>query len=220
MVKLEQFLAQYRVKKFAKGEVILTEDERPSCAYYIKSGVVKTYNLTAQGQEKPISFDTEGQLFPVGWVFGKLRHTQYFYEAFTDCEVCCINRDEFVAYLKANPDLLYNFTGYMIKRYLQFQMRVNALEQSKAVDKVIYTLHFLCMGFGREVKAGAVQIQLPLTQQDLANFMGLTRETTGIELKKLERAKVIKYMQQRYVVFVGKLDELLDDDYDQGIILD
>lgn len=210
MVALEKFLQQYRTKQFARGEVILTEDEKPTCAYYIKSGIVKTYNLTSQGQEKPISFDTENQFFPVGWIFGKIRHTQYFYEAFTDCELYCVRREELMQYLKADPLLLYQFTDYLVKRFLHFQMRVNALEQSKAADKVIHTLHYLCVGFGRDVKKNAVQIQLPLTQQDLANFMGLTRETTGIELKKLERAKVIKYLHQRYLVYTDRLDDLLD----------
>lgn len=216
----EKFLEVYRIKNFAKGEVILTEDEKPQCAYYIKSGVVKTYNLTAQGQEKPISFDVEGEMFSIGWMFGKLRHTQYFYEAFTDCELYCISREEFIDYLKKNPEFHFRFTEFMVKRYLHFQMRVNALEQSKAADKVVHTLHFLCMRYGVEVRDDVVQIQLPLTQQDLANFMGLTRETTGIELKKLERAKVIKYTSQRYVVHTNRLNGLLDSEYDQGLILD
>lgn len=219
-MSLEQFLQQYRTKKFAKGEVILTEDEKPPCAFLIKSGVVKTYNLTSQGQEKPISFEIEEEIFPVGWIFGRLRHTQYFYEAFTDCEVYCIQREEFIDFLKKEPQFLYGFTNFLVKQHVHYQMRINALEQSKAADKVVHTLYYLCMRFGLDIKENVVQIQLPLTQQDLANFMGLTRETTGIELKKLERAKVIKYFHQRYIVFTDKLGELLDSDYDQGFIIE
>ena len=212
----EDFLKSYRVKQFAKGEVILTEDERPACAYLIKSGVIKTYNLTTQGQEKPISFEVAGEIFPVGWIFGTLRYTQYFYEAFTDCELYCVNRDEFVAHLHQKPQIMYTFLDLMVRRNVYYQMRINALEQSKAADKVVHTLYFLCMRYGEQLKSNVVQIQLPLTQQDLANFMGLTRETTGIELKKLERAKVIKYFHQRYQVYTDRLNDLLDSEYGQG----
>ncbi len=220
MQSIDQFLSKYRTKKFAKDEVILTEDERPSNAYCIKSGIVKTYNLTSQGQEKPISFDLTGEVLPVGWVFGRLNHTQYFYEAFTDCELYGFPRKDFIDFLKSQPELLYEFTDTMVQRNLYFQMRINALEQSKAADKVVHTLYFLCMRYGVDVKPHMVQIQLPLTQQDLANFMGLTRETTGIELKKLERSKIIKYFHQRYIVHTDKLNDLLDSDYEQGIILE
>lgn len=220
MGHLDSFLKHYRIKKFSKGEIILCEDEIPASSFVVKSGVIKTYNLTSQGQEKPISFDINGDIFPLGWVFGKIAKTQYFYEAFSDSELYCVPRDEFIEFLKSQPGLLYEFVDSSVKRHVQEQMRINSLEQSKAHDKVLYTIYYLCLRFGKELKTNTVKIQLPLTQQDLANFMGLTRETTGIELKKLERAGVLKYIQQRYVVYTDKLDGLLDDDYDKGRIIE
>lgn len=214
METFKQFLDHYRVHDFTKGEIILFEGEVPACAYIVKKGVIKTYNLTSEGQEKPISFDIAMEMFPVGWVFGKLRRTQYFYEAFTDCSVYCVNRDELLAYIKNNPKLLYTYFDYFVSRYLNYQMRVNALAQSKAAEKVLYTIHFLCVRFGVDVRKDVVRIQLPLTQQDLANFMGLTRETTGIELKRLEKTGVLSYARQNYVVKTDKLNDLLDDEYD------
>jgi CRP/FNR family transcriptional regulator len=211
---LKQFLDNYRVQKFSRGEIILFEGEVPSCAYVIRKGIVKTYNLTSEGQEKPISFDIEMETFPVGWVFGKLRSTHYFYEAFTDCSVFCVPRDEFLDFLKKNTKLLYTYFDYFVSRYLNYQMRINALEQSKAADKVLHTIYFLCIRFGQELRKDVVKIQLPLTQQDLANFMGLTRETTGIELKRLEKAGVITYHRQNYIVKTDKLNDLLDDEYE------
>lgn len=66
------------------------------------------------------------------------------------------------------------------------------------------------------MKKHTVKILLPLTQQDLANFMGLTRETTSIELKKLQDQKILSYRQQKYTVHTNRLNELLDEEYDQG----
>ncbi len=214
MEAFRQFLDHFRVQKYAKGEIVLFEGEVPACAYVIKKGIIKTYNLTADGQEKPISFDIEMEMFPVGWVFGKQRRTHYFYEAFTDCAVYCVPRDELMTMIKADPDLLFKYFDYFVSRYLNYQMRVNALEQSKAAEKVIHTIHFLCVRFGHDVRRNVVKIQLPLTQQDLANFMGLTRETTGIELKRLEKRGVLTYNRQSYVVRTDKLNMLLDDEYD------
>lgn len=211
---------QYPVKKFQRGEIILVQGEVPKCAYIVKKGVIKTYNLTAQGDEKPITFDIQGELFPIAWTFKKAKYAQYYYEAFVDVELICIPPEDYIEIIKKDPSLLYNTYTDFIGQHINHQMRINALEQSKAAAKVLYTIHFLCLRFGRELKDNSVQIDLPLTQQDLANYMGLTRETTGIELKKLQRSGVLTYKKQNYVVRTDKLDELLDEDYDQGHISD
>jgi CRP-like cAMP-binding protein len=216
--KLQAFVNQLHVQRFQKGEIILVQEEIPRCAYIIKSGVIKTYNLTSQGEEKPISFDIENEIIPLSWVFGRARFAQYFYEAFTDCELYCFPREKYIEFLRQNPDYLFSSFEYFISRYLNYQMRVNALEQSKASEKVLSTIHYLALRFGRDIKPHRVEIQLPLTQQDLANFMGLTRETTSMELKKLQNKGVINYSNQRYVVNTEALDSFLDEDYEFGIV--
>lgn len=211
-----RYCKQFPVKRFERGELILVQGEVPSCAFVIKKGVVKVYNLTSQGDEKPISFDITGEVFPVAWCFEKARYAQYYYEAFNDCEVYCVPRSEYTKFLNSSPDSLYQVLNNLVDWFVNYQMRINALEQSKATMKIVNTLHFLCLRYGIDTKPNMVEIQLPLTQQDLANFMGLTRETTGIELKKLQRKGVLTYKKQSYVVRTDKLEELLDEDYDQG----
>lgn len=213
-----KFLDQYRVKRFAKGEIILVEGEVPTSAFIIKSGVVKTYNITADGQEKPITFDVAMEVFPLPWVFLKIRFSQFFYEAFTDCEVFAVPREEYLEYLRKHPNILFAIFDHFVDRYINFQMRINSLEQSKASDKVLNTLHFLALRYGKDIRPHKVRITLPLTQQDLANFVGLTRETTGLELKKLEKKGIISYQRQNYIVHTDKLNEVLDDEYERGII--
>ncbi len=219
MSKYQDFIAGYHVKKFRKGEIILVQGEVPPHAFVLKKGIVKTYNLTTQGEEKPISFDLVGEIFPVAWTFNKIRYAPYYYEAFTDSELYCVPKDDYHHFMKTSPEATYDMFNKFVDRYVNFQMRVNALEQSKAATKILNTIHFLCLHFGRDLKKNLVQIQLPLTQQDLANFMGLTRETTGIELKKLQKRGVLTYRRQNYLVKTDRLNELLDEDYDQGRIL-
>jgi len=212
--EFQKFLSTYHVKRFSKGEIVMVQGEVPTCAYVVKKGVIKTYNLTSQGEEKPIAFDIKNEIFPISWVFSKSSRAQYYYEAFTDCELYCIPAQDLIAYMMRDTESLFEYFDYFVSRYMNFQMRINALEQSKAASKVLNTVHFLCLRYGEEVKKDTVKIQLPLTQQDLANFMGLTRETTGIELKKLQRQGVLTYRKQNYIVNTSKLNDLLDEDYD------
>ncbi|GAC1386932.1 MAG: hypothetical protein NVS1B7_6640 [Candidatus Saccharimonadales bacterium] len=220
MDDFKKYLETYHIKKFSKGEIILCQGEAARCAYTIKKGVIKTYNITTQGEEKPLSFDIQMEIFPLAWVFGKAPRSMYYHEAFTDVELYCIPRDDLTNFLHNHNEVLKEYFDYFVGRYLNFQLQVNALEQSKAASKVLNTIHFLCLRFGKDVKEDLVKIQLPLTQQDLANFMGLTRETTGIELKKLQRQGILSYQRQNYLVHTDKLDALLDEDYDHGLLLD
>ncbi len=217
--RLSGFLEGFPVKHFEKSELILVQGEVPSSVFYIKKGIVKTYNLTTQGEEKPITFDSADEVFPIGWVFSQARYAQYYYEAFTDCEVITIPKEEYLDYILKNRVTYKKLLEDIMKRMLQYQMRINALEQSKASAKVLHTIHYLCLCFGHDVKKDMVQIQLPLTQQDMANFMGLTRETTGIELKKLQKQGVLTRQKQNYVVKTNELMELLNEEYDLGTIL-
>lgn len=217
MEDYQSFLDQFRIKHFNKGEIILVQGEVPQCVFAVKSGIIKTYNLTLQGEEKPIGFDKEQEVFPMAWVFGRSPHAPYYYEAFTECDIYCIPVPQYQAYLDENPKQMKALFDTLVDRYIGAQMRINALEQSKANAKVVNTLHFLCLRFGVDIKKNVVRIELPLTQQDLANFVGLTRETTGIELKKLQKQGVISYKKRNYIVQTSKLNLLLDEDYGQGM---
>lgn len=208
------FLQKYRTRKFDKGELILVQGETPDCVYILKKGVVKTYNLTSGGEEKPIGFDIQGDIFPLAWAFGQVNRISYYHEAFTKCELYCVPREDYRAYITKNTPRLMGVFDKFMSKYVLYQLRINALEQSKAAAKVLNTIHFLCLSFGVEIKKDVVKIQVPFTQQDLANFMGLTRETTGIELKKLQRKGVLTYKRQNYIVRTERLNELLDEEYD------
>jgi CRP/FNR family transcriptional regulator, anaerobic regulatory protein len=218
MDDFQRLLKKYRTKRFKKGEIILVQGEVPECAYVVKSGIVKSYNLTLSGEEKPIGFDVQDDLFPVAWVYGKVEHVQFYYEAFTEVELHCVPTEEIRKYLAAHIKAQSYTLDRLVDRYVNMQLRINALEQSKASLKVLNTIHFLCLRFGTEVKTNVIRIELPLTQQDLANFIGLTRETTGIELKKLQDNGILNRKKQFMIVKTDKLNELLDEDYGLGIV--
>jgi CRP-like cAMP-binding protein len=93
-------------------------------------------------------------------------------------------------------------------------MRLNALQHSRASDKLIYTLHYLALSHSKVLDAEVVELELLLTHQDFANLTGLTRETTATELNKLKKAGVISYGKHTaYKVSIGKLRAALNDQF-------
>lgn len=209
MQAFEKFLAPFPTRTYQKGEVILQHEEVPKHGYAIRSGVVMTYSIDAPGIKHPVVFDVAGEVFPIGWVLGHISQTAYFYEAFNTCTVTCFSQAEFKRAIQEDSQLAAELYSSLGRRFLGLQQRIEALGQSRASRKVLLTLRYLCTRFGQPIVDGSVYMDLPLTQQDIANFIGLTRETTAIELKRLEKNKVISYDRRHFVVRMQKLNDLI-----------
>lgn len=207
--KWDTFLSRHEVLKYKKGELILLQGEVPKHLHIIKSGVVRTYDIDINGEERTISFDNIREIFPIGWAFERITKTQYFYQSFSDCEVYAVPKQSFRRFLRLNPKMGYELYADMASRFVNLQKRIKSLEQSKASDKILYTLDYLCERFGSKEGQNTMLVELALTQQELSDFIGLTRETTSLELKKLEKEGLLKYKDKNYSVNLQKLEALL-----------
>lgn len=211
MEAIAPLISQFPVRHYDKGQQIIFQDMVPTCCYVIRSGFVKTYAITPSGDEKPVSFDGKDDVFPMAWAFGKADTAFYYHQAYTDCELYHIPREDFLHIVQSRPKMLYRFTQYLLDRCIDYQAHISSLEQAKACDKLMHALNFLTYRFGQKLARSKIRVLLPLTQQDLANFLGLTRETTGTQLKQLEQQGIIQYHRQKYVVHRDKLERILDE---------
>jgi CRP-like cAMP-binding protein len=129
-------------------------------------------------------------------------------------ELYCAPREEYIEYLTDNPTQAFNTLTAFVVDYLGNAMRLNALQHSRASDKLLYTLHYLTLTHGREIAPRQVEITLNLTHQDFANLTGLTRETAATELNKLKNAGVITYGKHTlYQVWLDKLQHVINDQF-------
>lgn len=212
---LRTFLDRHPTRSFKKGEIIIFQGEAPRSAFVVKKGTVKAYNLSVNGDEKPVAFYTADNAFPASWIYGKLPSAIYYYEAFTpEVEVHAIDRNEFVEFIRKRPELLYQELERLLADQLGGSIRLNALQHSRASDKLVYTLHYLALTHGRPLEDGKFELKLELTHQDFANLTGLTRETAATELNKLKKQGVIEYGKHiPYRLDLGKLMHLLNDQF-------
>lgn len=211
----QAFLEKYPVRTFKKGEIIIFQGEAPRAAFVVKAGIVKGYNLSVAGDEKPVDFYTANTVFPSGWVYGKVPNSIYYYEAFTpSTSLYAVKREDYVHFVRSRPEVMYReMMGYLTSQIGQ-SMRLNALQHSRASDKLLYTLHYLALSHGHQASQQVTEIELDLTHQDFANLTGLTRETTATELNKLKRRGVISYDKHKpYRLNVAELTRLLNDQY-------
>ncbi|HSW37108.1 MAG TPA: Crp/Fnr family transcriptional regulator [Candidatus Saccharimonadales bacterium] len=212
---MEDFLQKYPAKTYKKAEIIVFQGEAPRTAYVIKMGIVKAYNLNANGDEKPVAFYADYDVFPRSWAYGIMPSAIYYYEAFSDTiEVYLVPREDYLNFIKSTPAVMYRELEHYVTDQIGKTMRLNALQHSRSSDKLIYTLHYLALSHGRKINPKLVEITLTLTHQDFANLTGLTRETAATELNKLKSHGVIAYGKHTpYQIRLDKLTAMLNDEY-------
>jgi CRP-like cAMP-binding protein len=81
---------------------------------------------------------------------------------------------------------------------------------SNAYTKIATTLISCANKFGEIQKNNSTIIDIPLTHKDIATLVGITRETTSLEMKKLEKQGFISRDGRRLIINnVKKLEEVI-----------
>lgn len=214
MASFKETLQRYPVDSFKRGTVIFLKGDTPKDVYVIEQGIVKTYAITSDGAERQITLQGPGEDIPIGFSTGLIEKVEYFYEAYTrECKLRRIPRAEFLCALQSDSQMLYEFYARHDKQLRTLLARINALERSRASDRVAFMLMQLSDQVGvraRPYKSRS-SFRLSITQQEIADMVGLTRETTGIELKKLEVKKVLSHTRKNYVLYMERLKNYLDN---------
>lgn len=203
-----------------KRTVLLYQGEVPRSAYYLKKGVIKAYSINSAGNEQIVAFYVAGDLLPMSWIFGPVSSTLYYYEALTDAELVAFDRKVLHDLVYSKPRLLLKVFNYSMNNYTSAQMRITALEQSRANEKIMFTLYYLVFRYGTEIKPDVFAVRLGLTHAIIAEMVGLTRETTAVELNKLKKAGAVKYNTREYLINRKILERLMGEDSFSSLIDD
>jgi CRP/FNR family cyclic AMP-dependent transcriptional regulator len=213
---LDKIMSAYPVRTIQKGRPLLYQGEIPTMGFYVKEGIVKLYNITNQGEEKIVGYESAGGLLPIEWLFGRAQVALYYYDTFTDCEVIRVPKDELVDKLNTEPESARALLDRSISMYIGATMHLHALEQSKARQKLLSIFQYLVLRFGKKTNGPNYRIDLKLTHQEIANLIGTTRETTSTEISKLSKEGVLEIIDALYVVNTDKAVRLLgEDDFNQ-----
>lgn len=211
MSQFKEFLSRYPLETFDKGQMILLAGDAPRGVYIVESGLVKTYTISASGNECLMSIDGRETQFPLGFASGIIEKSNFYYEAYNRCRVRIVPRDDYNKYLRSDIDSLYARHLRMTIQLMSMFDRIRALEQPRASGKVARTLLYMASRVGSVFGAQSNSTNLKITQQEIANLLGLSRETASAELKNLELKKLIRYSRKNYTIYTQKIEEYVED---------
>ncbi len=188
--ELEAAASLFQQKKYRKGITIFHEGQPGIAFYLISSGRVKVFKLNEDGRELIFGIFGDGAIFGDVPVFDG---GPYPASAATlvETEVVYMSRDDFVRLITEHPAISLKVVRVLGKRLRQAQRFVMDIAMKSVLQRLSAQLVGLAEEYGREVGEETI-IDLPLTRQELAELIGVTRETATRELSKLSRAGAVR----------------------------
>jgi len=205
--KITAFFSRYPAMSYKKEEIILRPDDPTPYVYYVSSGFVRMYCLLPDGKELTLNIFKPESYFPMFLILGNSANT-YYYQTILPVELRRAPKADVLAFLRREPDVLFEFTSRISVGLNGLLSNLQYLLFGPASSRVASVLLILSRRFGAE-KDSSIAIQLPLTHQDIANLIGLTRETTSLEMEKLVSKKIISYDHKQVVIH--NADELAQE---------
>jgi CRP/FNR family transcriptional regulator, nitrogen fixation regulation protein len=175
---------------FAANAEIYGENEPADYLYKVVSGTVRTYKVLIDGRRQIGAFHLSGDIF--GFESGDV-HT-FSAEAITDCKILVIKRSAVMA-LAARDNEVAREMWALTARELQ-RVQEHSLVLIKSAEERV--AGFL-LEMADRVPAGGT-VELPMSRQDIADYLGLTIETVSRTLKLLEDAAAIEVAKRRRIL--------------------
>jgi CRP/FNR family nitrogen fixation transcriptional regulator len=175
---------------FAANSEIYGENEPADYLYKVVSGTVRTYKVLIDGRRQIGAFYLPGDIFGLETMD---EHT-FSAEAITDCKITVIKRSAVMA-LAARDNEVARQMWALTARELQ-RVQEHSLVLIKSAEERI--AGFLLEMADRAPSGGAVE--LPMSRQDIADYLGLTIETVSRTLKILKDAATIEVAKRRRIL--------------------
>lgn len=176
--------------RFARNSEIYGEDEPAEYLYQVISGAVRTYRMLDDGRRQIGAFYLPGDIF--GVEAGEVHLSSA--EAISDAQVLVVKRSAAMARAEHEKDLakqLWTLTLRELQRLHEHSMvLIKSAEQRVA-------------GFLLEMarrNPAAQSIELPMSRQDIADYLGLTIETVSRTFTQLTQSGTIALETSRRIL--------------------
>lgn len=174
-----------------RNEEIYGEGEPAASVYRVLRGVVRTYRILADGRRQIAEFYLPGDVF--GLEDGDVHRTSA--EAVTDCDLVAMRRhalSERAQHDCATGHKLWALTLHQLRRSEEHML---VLGRKNAAERLAWLLLDLSVRI-----PAPDRVDLPMSRQDMADYLGLTIETVSRTMTQLQEDGLIALPSCRQVV--------------------
>lgn len=199
-----QLIARRRVRK---GETVFSIGDASDSLYIVNRGSLKVFCLNRDGREQILYLLNEGEF--LGDVH-LLKSGTFDYEAVAleETHLCIIRKTEFDQLILDRPEISIKLLAYAHDRIVDLEELVQTLTTNDADARLASLLMTLAKSSGVETEEG-LEITLSISREDMAHYIGLTRETISRKLGQFANAGILYFKDNKHLVIkdLGRLAE-------------
>ncbi|MEH7110419.1 MULTISPECIES: Crp/Fnr family transcriptional regulator [Bacillaceae] len=181
--------AQY-VRKMEKGDFLFQEGMQANEMYVIKSGILQLSKIIPDGRELTLRMCTKGDFVGELNLFSPASKYLLSARVIGSGEVAVIMKEDLEEKLSMDLPTAFEFIKWMSQQYRKTQTKFRDLVLHGKKGALYSTLIRISNSYGVKTNKG-ILIELPLTNQELANFCGTSREVVNRLLSELRKEEII-----------------------------
>jgi CRP-like cAMP-binding protein len=179
------------VTSYPSRTEIVHEDEAADRLYKVVSGTVCTYKVLSDGRRQIGSFYLPGDVFGLEFIEGH----NLAAETVTSVKILVIKKRALAALAKQSAALASELLQLTARELARTQDRVLLLASKSAQERVIGFLFEM----SKRSSGTGNYVELPMSRQDIADYLGLTIETVSRTLWALEHSGAIEISSRRRI---------------------
>ena len=189
------------VSDFKKGEltvdpgaIVLLEGARSAHLYTVLSGWAFRYKTLLDGRRQILNYVMPGDLVGLqGSITGEMQHSV---EALSTVTLCVFERTQLHTLFSRYPSLAYDITWIAAREERILDEHLLSIGRRTAIERAAYLLAFLAQR-AKALRMVEGRVVLPITQQHVADTLGLSIVHTNKTLKKLADRGAIVWRDRR-----------------------
>ncbi|WP_286231241.1 Crp/Fnr family transcriptional regulator [Neobacillus mesonae] len=188
-----------RIFTSERGRFLFQEGMKADELYVIISGKIQISKITADGRELSLRICGENDICGELTLFTESPKYLLSAKVLEEGEIAAIKKDVIESEIFQNSKLAYEFMKWMSDHFRKTQTKFRDLVLNGKRGALFSTLIRMTNSYG-VYKGKSILIDLPLTNQELANFCGTSRESTNRILSELKRDNIISVKKGKITV--------------------
>lgn len=181
------------------GQIILSPDDPPDRIHILKKGKVRVFRVSPDGKQLTLDIYDRGTILGDMRLLGQDRVAEAYAETIDAAVICTITPDELRRLIERHPVIGVNIITFLSSRLREAERELEAMAYQRVGQRLARKLIDLAQRFGVDTVRGTL-IRARLTQQELAEMIGTTRETLAHTLADFRRRDLLDTEHHEVVI--------------------
>ncbi len=200
--ELQQVLALIVQKRYKKDTFLIDKGSVNQHLLIINRGKVKVFGNSMDGKEHIMYVLTDGDFYGARDLIHE-QVAEMTVQAMEETLVCMIAKQDFQRLLLQFPEISLKIMEILCARLEKMEALVRKISPRDVDSRIHMMLLELAHKYGRPHPEG-VLVELPMNREEMANYIGVARETVSRKLSLLKDEGIIRVIGNKQLLILNE----------------